>query len=137
MSASSSAVTSEVARPNGAALAFLYEHPLWFAPIFAELERRRVAFDKFFIPDHFYEVGPQQPAFKVLFNRKEIVNNRSRRDVKVGDDTRDVELVQGWNELFIKMGTNNKDFPWAFGAQVLRPDRKGPLEGVEIRATPP
>ena len=69
MSASSSAVTSEVARPNSAALAFLYEHPQWFAPIFAELERRRVAFDKFFIPDHFYEVGPQQPAFKVLFNR--------------------------------------------------------------------
>ena len=24
---------------------------------------------RFFIPDHFYEVGPQQPAFKVLFNR--------------------------------------------------------------------
>jgi hypothetical protein len=69
MSASSSAVTSEVARPNSAALAFLYEHPQWFAPIFAELERRRVAFDKFFIPDHFYEVGPQQSAFKVLFNR--------------------------------------------------------------------
>ena len=69
MSASGSAVTSEVARPNSAALAFLYEHPQWFAPIFAELERRRVAFDKFFIPDHFYEVGPQQSAFKVLFNR--------------------------------------------------------------------
>src|SRR5271155_5872916 len=46
MSASSSAVTSEVARPNSAALAFLYEHPQWFAPVFAELERRKVAFDK-------------------------------------------------------------------------------------------
>jgi hypothetical protein len=69
MSASSGAVASEVARPNSAALAFLYEHPQWFAPIFAELERRQVRFDKFFIPDHFFEVGPQQPAFKVLFNR--------------------------------------------------------------------
>src|SRR5271165_1267346 len=69
MSASSGAVASEGARPNSAALAFLYEHPQWFAAIFAELERRRVAFDKFFIPGHFYEVGAQRPAFKVLFNR--------------------------------------------------------------------
>src|SRR5277367_6996606 len=70
MSISSGAVAfSAVAQTDRAALAFLYEHPQWFAAIFAELERRRVAFDKFFIPDHFYEVGPQQPAFKVLFNR--------------------------------------------------------------------
>jgi len=69
MSISSGAVLSEVARPNRAALAFLFEHPQWFAQIFAELERRKVPFDKLYIPEHYYEVGPQQPAFKVLFNR--------------------------------------------------------------------
>src|ERR1700730_14174865 len=70
MSISSGAVAfSEVAQTDRAALAFLYEHPQWFAPIFAELERRNVPFDKIFIPDHFYEIGPQKPAFKVLFNR--------------------------------------------------------------------
>ena len=70
MSISSSAVAfSAVAQTDRAALAFLYEHPQWFAQIFAELERRKVPFEKIFIPDHFYEVGPQQPAFKVLFNR--------------------------------------------------------------------
>ncbi|SFS13813.1 Glutathione synthase/RimK-type ligase, ATP-grasp superfamily [Granulicella pectinivorans] len=53
----------------GAPLAFLYEHPQWFNPIFAELERRGVAFDKIFIPDHFYGIGQGRPAFKVLFNR--------------------------------------------------------------------
>ena len=53
----------------GAPLAFLYEHPQWFNPIFAELERRGVAFDKIFIPDHFYGIGQGKPAFKVLFNR--------------------------------------------------------------------
>jgi hypothetical protein len=52
-----------------APLAFLYEHPQWFAKIFAELERRRVPFDKIFIPDHFYDVGAPRPAFSVLFNR--------------------------------------------------------------------
>jgi glutathione synthase/RimK-type ligase-like ATP-grasp enzyme len=52
-----------------AALAFLYEHPQWFAAIFSELERRKVPFDRIFIPDHFYEIGAQRPGFKVLFNR--------------------------------------------------------------------
>jgi hypothetical protein len=70
MSISSGAMAfSELAQADRAALAFLYEHPQWFAPIFAELERRKVPFDKIFIPDHFYEVGPQKPPFKVLFNR--------------------------------------------------------------------
>jgi hypothetical protein len=59
-----------VARHQGPAkLAFLYEHPQWFANIFAELERRRVPFDKIFIPDHFFDVAAAQPAFNVLFNR--------------------------------------------------------------------
>jgi hypothetical protein len=60
---------SEFTRPGHAALAFLYEHPQWFAGIFTELERRGVPFDKIFIPEHFYEVGAKEPAFKVLFNR--------------------------------------------------------------------
>jgi glutathione synthase/RimK-type ligase-like ATP-grasp enzyme len=57
-----------VAHTHRAALAFLYEHPQWFAQLFAELERRKTPFDKIFIPDHFYDVGAPQ-AFKVLFNR--------------------------------------------------------------------
>src|ERR1700761_6996180 len=70
MAISSGAVAfSEVAQTNRAALAFLYEHPQWFAAIFAELERRKVPFDKIFIPDHFYPIGNDKPSFKVLFNR--------------------------------------------------------------------
>src|ERR1700684_2518643 len=66
---SSVPVPSEVPRAERAKLAFLYEHPQWFAAIFTELQRRKVAFDKIFIPEHFYEIGEQRPAFKVLFNR--------------------------------------------------------------------
>jgi hypothetical protein len=61
--------SSPVSAPGTAALAFLYEHPQWFAPVFAELERRGVPFDKFFIPDFWYDIGAPAPAFKVLFNR--------------------------------------------------------------------
>ena len=54
---------------TAAPLAFLYEHPQWFEPIFAELTRRGVPFEKLFIPDHFYDIGGNDPQFKVLFNR--------------------------------------------------------------------
>ena len=50
-------------------LAFLYEHPQWFQPIFRELERRGVAFQKLLIPDLFYDIGAQSQSFHVLFNR--------------------------------------------------------------------
>jgi D-ala D-ala ligase C-terminus len=53
-----------------APLAFLYEHPQWFAPVFAELERRGTAFQKLFAPDHFYAIDRiDRPSFHVLFNR--------------------------------------------------------------------
>jgi hypothetical protein len=61
--------STPVSAPGTAALAFLYEHPQWFAPVFAELERRHVPFDKFFIPDFWYDIGAAAPSFKVLFNR--------------------------------------------------------------------
>jgi glutathione synthase/RimK-type ligase-like ATP-grasp enzyme len=60
---------SEDARQNRVQLAFLYEHPQWFAAIFAELERRKIPFSKIFIPEHFYEIAAEQPSFEVLFNR--------------------------------------------------------------------
>jgi hypothetical protein len=53
---------------QGASLAFLYEHPRWFEPIFRELERRGTSFLKIHAPDHFYAAG-ERPRFEVLFNR--------------------------------------------------------------------
>jgi carbamoylphosphate synthase large subunit len=52
-----------------APIAFLYEHPQWFEPMFAELTRRGVAFEKIFIPNHFYDIGSDKPGFKILVNR--------------------------------------------------------------------
>jgi hypothetical protein len=62
-------IRSALRQSDAAKLVFLYEHPQWFAPIFAELERRGVPFDKAFVPDHFYDVGATRPPFSVLFNR--------------------------------------------------------------------
>ena len=54
---------------SNASLAFLYEHPQWFNPIFQELDRRGVAYTKIHAPEHFYAAGETAPAFRVLFNR--------------------------------------------------------------------
>ncbi len=62
-------LSARAVRADHAPLAFLFEHPQWFAPIFAELERRQVPFDKIYIPDHFYDIGADLTSFRVLFNR--------------------------------------------------------------------
>ncbi|HEX4308993.1 MAG TPA: hypothetical protein VHZ25_03140 [Acidobacteriaceae bacterium] len=64
----SPAPTRDIAS-SSPALAFLYEHPHWFAPIFAELDRRGVPYEKIYAPDHHYDIGGQKPGFSVLFNR--------------------------------------------------------------------
>lgn len=51
------------------ALAFLYEHPHWFTPVYAELDRRGVPYEKIYAPEHFYDIDGQAPSFRVLFNR--------------------------------------------------------------------
>jgi hypothetical protein len=52
-----------------APLAFFYEHPQWFNPIFQELDRRGVAYTRIHAPEHFYAAGESAPPFRVLFNR--------------------------------------------------------------------
>jgi glutathione synthase/RimK-type ligase-like ATP-grasp enzyme len=51
------------------ALAFLYEHPQWFEPLFAELTRRGLPFSRLWSPEHAYGVDAAPPPFRVLFNR--------------------------------------------------------------------
>lgn len=54
---------------SSAGLAFLYEHPQWFEPIFKELQRRGEPYRKLFVSNFFYDIGKAELGFKVLFNR--------------------------------------------------------------------
>jgi glutathione synthase/RimK-type ligase-like ATP-grasp enzyme len=48
-------------------LAILYEHPLWFRPLFAGLERRGIAFEPILLSDHSFDpVSREIPAPVVL-----------------------------------------------------------------------
>jgi len=49
-------------------LAVLYEHPLWFAPLFSALERRGVAFIKC-LPNGDWDPASRQSPARVVFNR--------------------------------------------------------------------
>ena len=50
-------------------LAILYEHPAWFEKVFAELDRRGIAYDKLLSPDHYFDLDGQNRPYPVLFNR--------------------------------------------------------------------
>lgn len=50
-------------------LTILYQHPLWFEPLFAALERRGVAFEKIRIGDHHFDPACAQPPAPVVLSR--------------------------------------------------------------------
>ena len=50
-------------------IAILYEHPEWFKPLFAELERRQVPHKKLSIPDFWYDPAVRQCPYSLIVNR--------------------------------------------------------------------
>ncbi|MCP9495335.1 MAG: hypothetical protein MSG64_12890 [Pyrinomonadaceae bacterium MAG19_C2-C3] len=50
-------------------LAIYYEHPDWFRPLFAELERRGIPFEKIDARAHFFRPEDMQPRYSLFFNR--------------------------------------------------------------------
>jgi len=50
-------------------IAIFYEHPDWFRPLFAELERRQVPFVKLDAAAHAYDPSERESPYDVVFNR--------------------------------------------------------------------
>jgi glutathione synthase/RimK-type ligase-like ATP-grasp enzyme len=50
-------------------LAIYYEHPDWFRPLFAELNRRAIPYAKLDATTHSYDPAENEKPFAVLFNR--------------------------------------------------------------------
>ena len=50
-------------------LAVYFEHPLWFKPLFAALERRGVAYEAISIQDHIFDPAESSIPAPVVFNR--------------------------------------------------------------------
>ena len=50
-------------------LAILYEHPLWFEPLFAALDRRGVSYEKIRLTDHSFDPARGEPPAPVIVSR--------------------------------------------------------------------
>src|SRR5918996_1463638 len=50
-------------------IAVYYEHQDWFRPLFAELDRRRIAYVRIDARCHSYDVHSQTKEFSLFFNR--------------------------------------------------------------------
>jgi hypothetical protein len=49
--------------------AIYYEHPEWFRPLFAELDRRGLAYTRLDASSHSFDPSDQQSGYSLLFNR--------------------------------------------------------------------
>src|SRR4051794_29761168 len=50
-------------------LAIYYEHPEWFKPLFAELERRGVAYDHLLAHEHAFDPAVRTSPYALIVNR--------------------------------------------------------------------
>ncbi|MFQ5611845.1 MAG: RimK family alpha-L-glutamate ligase [Anaerolineae bacterium] len=54
---------------NGRRLAIFYEHPEWFKPMFAELDRRGVPYDRLLAYRHHFDPAEQRSPYALVVNR--------------------------------------------------------------------
>jgi D-ala D-ala ligase C-terminus len=50
-------------------VAILYEHPLWFEPLFAELERRAIPYERLHAERHAFDPGEPSAPYSLVVNR--------------------------------------------------------------------
>jgi biotin carboxylase len=54
---------------TGQTLGIYYEHPDWYRPLFDELDRRRVPYDRLHADDHWFDPAETRSPYAVVFNR--------------------------------------------------------------------
>ena len=50
-------------------LGIVYEHPEWFAPLFAELDRRDIPYDRVDASAHMFDLDTQGVPWSLVLNR--------------------------------------------------------------------
>ena len=50
-------------------IAIYYEHPDWFRPLFAELDRRGIRYERLDASSHWYDPSERQSPYSLVFNR--------------------------------------------------------------------
>ncbi len=50
-------------------IAIFYEHPEWFNPLFTELDRRNIPYDKLHVRGHSFDPSVRQSPYSLIVNR--------------------------------------------------------------------
>ena len=50
-------------------IGILYEHPEWFKLLFAELERRGIAYEKLYVDEHWFDPAERESRYSLVVNR--------------------------------------------------------------------
>ncbi|HET7767922.1 MAG TPA: hypothetical protein VFN74_04040, partial [Chloroflexota bacterium] len=50
-------------------IGILYEHPEWFKLLFAELERRGIAYEKLYVDEHWFDPTERESPYSLVVNR--------------------------------------------------------------------
>jgi hypothetical protein len=58
-----------MAATPGGPIAIYYEHPDWFRPLFAELDKRGIAYERVDAAAHSYDPGETESPYSLVFNR--------------------------------------------------------------------
>src|SRR3989475_2190146 len=61
--------TSPVSATTQRPIAIYYEHPDWFRPLFQELDRRAVPYERLDAARHRFDAGDGRPPYSLVFNR--------------------------------------------------------------------
>jgi hypothetical protein len=56
-------------RTRGARLGVVYEHPAWFAPLFEELDRRSIPYDRIDVTSHTFALESSDAPWTIVLNR--------------------------------------------------------------------
>ena len=62
-------MTYQNTQADGRPIAIFYEHPEWFNPLFAELQRRGVSFDRLLAHEHRFDPAEPSSPYALLVNR--------------------------------------------------------------------
>ena len=62
-------MTNAVIREQAPRLGIFYEHAEWFKPLFAELDRRGIAYDRLLAHQHHFDPAVRQSRYALVVNR--------------------------------------------------------------------
>ncbi|MBV9122824.1 MAG: hypothetical protein JO112_05675, partial [Planctomycetes bacterium] len=74
-------------------------------------------------------------GLKVWIDRKLVLDRAVHREAVPGEDTQRIDLPAEWAEVLVKV--DNQFGRWGFYLELRDPDTGRPLEGVQVRPTPP